>query len=91
MLKLSLSPLYDNSKIGEKLKLGRIKAGATVYIHGVTKIFPLLGCYKLNTDLKTGTFDFHKYADQTASAIYRNLVTRLKERKIGTTFLTSFV
>lgn len=46
--------------------------------------------YSPNTNLKTFVLDFYEDANETASAIYKNLVTRLKEHNIGTKHLTSF-
>nr|XP_049699481.1 uncharacterized protein LOC126055228 [Helicoverpa armigera] len=111
--------LYGDSKIAEKLTLGRTKASAiahnvlgpastqeavetlqkdTFYSistdasnHGATKMFPLMvRFYSPNTNLKTCVLDFYEDAHETASAIYENLVTRLKEHNIGTKHLTSY-
>lgn len=59
--------------------------------HGATKMFPLLvRFYSPTTNLKTCVLDFYEDANETASAIYNNLVTRLKERNIDTKYLTSY-
>ncbi|XP_014297799.2 uncharacterized protein LOC106693662 [Microplitis demolitor] len=54
-------------------------------------MFPLMvRFYSPTTNLKTCVFDFYEDADETASAIHTNLVTRLKECNIDTKHLTSY-
>lgn len=111
--------MYDDSKIADKLTLGRTKASAiahnvlgpastqeaveilqndTFYSvatdasnHGAIKMFTLMvRFYSPTTNLKTCVLDFYEDANETASAIHINLVTRLKECNINTKHLTSY-
>ncbi|CAG9566208.1 unnamed protein product [Danaus chrysippus] len=112
--------LYNDSKIADKLTLGRTKASAiahnvlgpasiqeaveilqneTFYSvatddsnHGAIKMFPLMvRFYSPNTNLKTCVLDFYEDANETASAIHMNLITRLKECNIDTKHLTTYL